>query len=199
MIGDVDVSRQRGAPSLRKAAGFVEQMVGVEPDDSGVAHRRVTATLHLLDGLPRRPNADQRRHPRARSLDLPWVGWESNPREDGLRVRCNANICYRPGTNGVSCHPGLEPGPHPSGIEPGPRGSAERAAPLRQDGEGGRASGDKPAARHVSRDGCLTGHPHRHRSSVVRDLPRRALGVPRAGAQSRSPRLHLSRIRYLNY
>jgi hypothetical protein len=58
--------------------------------------------------------------------------------------------------------------------------------------------GNKPAARHVSRDGCLPGHPHRHRSSVVRDLPRRALGAPRAGAQSRSPRLHLSRIRYLN-
>ena len=30
-----------------------EQVVGIEPDDSGVAHQRVTSTLHLLGGLSR--------------------------------------------------------------------------------------------------------------------------------------------------
>lgn len=192
-------------------------MVGVEPDDSGVAHRRVTATLHLLGGLPGRPSADPRRRPRARSRILAWVGWESNPREDGLSVRCTANICYRPGTNGVSCHPlgsnqdlsGFSRARRPTvprwtgapspGIEPGPLGFQPSAQThCARMGRGAARRGNKPAARHVSRDGCLPGHPHRHRSSVVRDLPRRALGAPRAGAQSRSPQLHLSRIRYPN-
>jgi hypothetical protein len=31
----------------------IEQVVGIEPDDSGVAHQRVTSTLHLLGGLSR--------------------------------------------------------------------------------------------------------------------------------------------------
>lgn len=31
----------------------IEQVVGIEPDDSGVAHQRVTSTLHLLGGPSR--------------------------------------------------------------------------------------------------------------------------------------------------
>src|SRR6185503_16454010 len=37
----------------RRAPRWVEQVAGIEPGDSGVAHRRVTSTLHLLGGLER--------------------------------------------------------------------------------------------------------------------------------------------------
>ncbi len=38
----------RGSSAIARSS---EQMGGVEPSDSGVAHQRVTATLHLLGGL----------------------------------------------------------------------------------------------------------------------------------------------------
>lgn len=39
--------------SDRRARRCLEQVAGIEPGDSGVAHRRVTSTLHLLGGLCR--------------------------------------------------------------------------------------------------------------------------------------------------
>ena len=38
-----------------------------------------------------------------------WVGWESNPRDGGLRIRYKANVCYRPAVarrhDELSSHP----------------------------------------------------------------------------------------------
>jgi hypothetical protein len=31
-----------------------------------------------------------------RSMLLAWVGWESNPRRDGVRNRYKASVCYQP-------------------------------------------------------------------------------------------------------
>jgi hypothetical protein len=55
--------------------GSLEQMGGVEPADPGVAHRRVTATLHLLGGLARRPIFWIAVGARS-AFDNPSVGWE---------------------------------------------------------------------------------------------------------------------------
>ncbi len=76
-------------------AGF-EQVVGIEPDDSGVAHQRVTSTLHLLGGLSRDLVFEAPWRLATRSMLPAWVGWESNPRFDGLRIRYKACVCYRP-------------------------------------------------------------------------------------------------------
>jgi hypothetical protein len=103
----------RPAKLERARAREIEQEGGVEPADSGVAHRCVTATLHLLGRSLRRDlvfwtivDAG------ARSMALAWVEWESNPRLSGLRIRCKASVCYRPARRFVP----------PSGIEPEPLG-----------------------------------------------------------------------------
>ena len=58
----------------------LEQMEGIEPVDSGVAHRRVSATLHLLGDLATNEIwfLNQRWRPQARSGDsrVSWVGIE---------------------------------------------------------------------------------------------------------------------------
>ena len=49
-------SSQHSGHRIRWTGALVavfEQVVGIEPDDSGVAHQRVTSTLHLLGGLSR--------------------------------------------------------------------------------------------------------------------------------------------------
>lgn len=76
----------------------VEQVGGIEPADSGVAHRCVAATLHLLGDLATNEIwfLNQRGRPKARPMIRAWVGWESNPRCDGLRIRCKACVCYQP-------------------------------------------------------------------------------------------------------
>jgi hypothetical protein len=104
-------------------------MEGVEPFDSGVAHRCVTATLHLLGGLLRRDlvfwiTVDAG----ARSVTPAWVGWESNPRCDGLRVRCKACVCYRPNSS------------HPLELNQNLSGFSRARRPLRQGGNARRVS-----------------------------------------------------------
>ena len=104
--------------------------------------------------------------PEARLVDLAWVGWESNPRGDGLRVRCKASVCYRPAASVVP----------PSGIEPEPLGFQPSApTPATQEWED-RATHERPFGRPARGagffcNGCLPGHPHRHRSSVVIERP----------------------------
>ena len=87
----------------------------------------------------------------------------------------------------------------PPGVEPGPLGfrpSAQTSyAKVRK---GAVPREQTPRRGTLLRDGCLPGHPHHHRSSVVRDLPRRARGAPRAVAQSRNPQLHPSRTQHLD-
>ena len=80
-------------------------MGGIEPADSGVAHRCVAATLHLLGDLATNEIwfLNQRGRPQARPMIRAWVGWESNPRRDGLRIRCKASVCYQP--QGPRSHP----------------------------------------------------------------------------------------------
>lgn len=120
------------------------------------------------------------------SIDPSWVGWELNPRDDGVRVRCNANFCYRPKiAKKVVPPPGIEPGP--LGLQPSAQTNYAKV------GRGRRAAGMVPV-RGAFFVGALPGHPH-HRSSVVRDLPRRAQGAPRAVMHPRDSRIHLSRIR----
>ena len=72
----------------------LEQAVGIEPDDSGVAHRCVTATLRLHSGAPLRRllGVGPCWHPKARLTitsvsastrerrNTSWVGQESNLR-----------------------------------------------------------------------------------------------------------------------
>ena len=76
----------------------VEQVGGIEPADSGVAHRRVAATLHLLGDLATNEIwfLNQRGRPKARPMIRAWVRWESNPRCDGARIRCKACVFYQP-------------------------------------------------------------------------------------------------------
>ncbi len=74
----------------------IEQVVGIEPDDSGVAHQRVTSTLHLLGGLSRDLVFEAPWRRATRSMLPAWVGWESNPRRDGVRNRYKASVCYQP-------------------------------------------------------------------------------------------------------
>jgi hypothetical protein len=62
-----------------------EQVVGVEPDDSGVAHRCVTATLHLLGGLARRPRSPWRRAARPGIDAPPLAASQHGPRRPGGR------------------------------------------------------------------------------------------------------------------
>jgi hypothetical protein len=76
----------------------LEQVGGIEPADPGVAHRYVAATLHLLGDLATNEIwfLNQRGRPQARPMIRAWVGWESNPRRVGLRIRCKACVCYQP-------------------------------------------------------------------------------------------------------
>ena len=110
----------------------IEQVVGIEPDDSGVAHQRVTSTLHLLGGLLRDLVREAPWRRATRSMPLAWVGWESNPRRDGVRNRYKASVCYRPAderrkpaeacasrSNRERAHHGFV---LPPGVEPGPLG-----------------------------------------------------------------------------
>jgi hypothetical protein len=79
----------------------LEQVAGIEPGDSGVAHQRVTSTLHLLGGLSRDLVAEAPRRRATRSMLHAWDGWESNPRYDGVRTRYKASVCYRPSCRGM--------------------------------------------------------------------------------------------------
>jgi hypothetical protein len=128
--------------------------------------------------------ADHRRRG-ARSMVQAWVEWELNPRFVGVRTRCNASVCYRPG------RPTLWNRTRTS------RASAERADQLRKSGMACRARPEAPA-RHVFRSGACQGTLIIIDSSVVRDLPRRAQGAPRAVMRSRRPRMHQSRNRDLD-
>ena len=105
---------------------------------------------------------DRRRRPGARPVDLAWVGWESNPRYDGLRVRYKASVCYRPA------------GPTLWNRTRASRLSTERAntSYARVGRIAPRTARMRPCVALVSTCGCLPGHPHhRHRSSVVRERP----------------------------
>ena len=99
-----------------------------------------------------------------------WVGWESNPRCDGLRIRCKACVCYQP--QGPWSHP-LESNQNLSGFSRARR-------PTTQEWDVTLRAPRRAAA--ASCRGCLARHPHRHRSSVVRD--HRSLGPPCAGRTS---------------
>ena len=74
----------------------LEQEEGVEPVDFGVGHRCVTATLPLLGGPVRDRLLWTNVGAGARSKARTWVGRESNPRHDGVRIRCKTSVCYRP-------------------------------------------------------------------------------------------------------
>ena len=78
-------------------------MRGVEPADSGVAHQRVAATLHLHGGLRRDRLSWIAVGAGARSTTRTWVEWESNPRFDGVRIRCKPAFATDPFVS--SSHP----------------------------------------------------------------------------------------------
>ncbi len=177
--------------------------MGVEPYDPGVAHRCVTATLRLLGGVCRHrefeihvgasPTA-RLRSPTVRSRvhgSPAWVGWESNPRHDGLRNRCKASICYQPigpplvrrgrtlaarrTRSLLRCGPPfdrLQLGSHPLESNQNLSVFSRARTPSTQE----------------------WGH---HRSSVVRDR-RGAQGAPRATMRSHGLRAHQSRTRDLD-
>lgn len=142
-----------------------EQVVGVEPDDSGVAHRRVTATLHLLGGLSR----DLGRGSALASSDTSGV-----PHVGRVGIEPTSWRCKRPLQSQR-----LLPTPNvvlPPGVEPGPLGFQPSAlTACAKEGELPRArSRCSPRAAVFHQVPCQA--PHRHRSSVVTDLPRAPCG-----------------------
>jgi hypothetical protein len=164
--------RARSAASRsgdRRAPRCLEQVAGIEPSDSGVAHRCVTSTLHLLGGLQR-----------DLGCEAPWRrGAAGAPR----RCRHAPHERLVNGTRGFVLPPGVEPGP--LGFQP----SAQTVA-LRKDAAA-RMPDDRRAARFIFR--CLAEAPHRHDSSVVRDHPPRFRGAPRASAFLRGHRRRTNR------
>lgn len=85
-------------------------MVGIEPDDSGVAHRRVTSTLHLLGGLREETEVARHRGRRAaRPMSLRGSGGN----------RTHVLRCKRPLQQPTFA---TDPFVPPSGIEPEPPG-----------------------------------------------------------------------------
>ncbi len=205
--GEVDASSSyaamHGADAPRSCEPC-EQMGGVEPADSGVAHQRVTATLHLLGDLARRPSLGSLQlGPRG---DLfcgsPWapsgtsgdprVGWVGiEPTSCGLRNHCKASICYQPDeTHG----PTLWNRTRTS------RSSAERADHLRKSGmwtpRAPRLHVDPPRGRSTCSSGSrgvLSWVPCQAPSSSSLFSCQRAQGAPRAFTLPRFPRAHLSR------
>ena len=87
-------------PPMARLQEDFEQETGIEPVLSVWRTDVPPMTLHLLDGLRRDLVFGSSSAPE-RVRDPSWVGWESNPRFDGLRGRCKANVCYQP----KSSHP----------------------------------------------------------------------------------------------
>lgn len=151
-------------------------MGGVEPADSGVAHQRVTATLHLLGGPAAGPELWIVVGAGARSTTRSWVGWESNPRFDGVRVRCKASVCYRPES------------PHPLESNQNLAGFSRARRPTTQEWEVPAAREHEALVRRVVvLHGCLPGHPSSSLFGCQRPT-RGARGAPRASRRASPPR-----------
>ena len=162
-------------------------MRGVEPADSGVAHQRVAATLHLHGGLRRDRLSWIAVDAGARSTTRTWVEWESNPRFDGVRIRCKPAFATDP-------FPSVVP---PSGIEPEPRGLQPRAQTTCA------RVGNRPACVLSARTRvCLHRVPARAPIIVITvqlsEITRRAQGAPRAVMRSPKARAHPSRTHDLD-
>jgi hypothetical protein len=140
-----ELERHARGRSIGSTAPHVEQVTGIEPAGTGVAHRCATMTLHLLGGLHGRPG---RRGARGRVRRRTWVGWESNPRFGGVRNRCKASVCYQPVGYCVVPPSGIEP--EPLGLQPSAQTNYARV--------GCRAA--RPLLTNVRRcGGCLPRHP----------------------------------------
>jgi hypothetical protein len=114
-----------------------------------------------------------------------WVEWESNPRFDGVRVRCKASVCYRPVSQS---HP-LESNQNLSGFN-------QARSLLRQGGKF-RAAHRRSCPRRAAlfRSGALPGTRHRHLFGCHRgSRSMRTQGAPRAAMHPHAVRPHLSRF-----
>lgn len=151
-------------------------MVGIEPDDSGVAHQRVTSTLHLLGGLSRDLGCGST-SASGDAVDVPCVG------------RVGIEPTFRRGKNPLQSQRLLPTrSPSPRSRTWTSRVSAKCADQLRQGRRLPRAT-----RRWERRSRAALFHqvpcqaPHHHHSSVVRD--RHAPGGRSCGVmRSRAPR-----------
>lgn len=105
---------------------------------TGVSPQHFTCLVVFLEASLLETGAD-RGGAQGRVRDPSWAGWELNPREDGVRVRCNANFCYQPVSTVVP----------PPGIEPGLLGLRPSALPVEPRWEEVPRARNKPGARHV--------------------------------------------------
>jgi hypothetical protein len=129
---------------------------------------------------------------RTRPVLPAWVGWESNPRYGGVRVRYKSQRLLPTRIE----HIVVPPPRSRTGIS---RVSAERTDHCAK----GRCRAARDRSSHPDRSRAAPFHqvpcqaPHHHRSSVVREH-RDAQGAPRASARSHSLRAHSLRTRDLD-